>query len=173
MKLFKYYYVTWRRRDNFSDWISSDNSRKQRHKYQLCQGKNKQDEKNCKWRLCGERDEMINPIISKYSKLAQREYKTRHNRLGKEIHWKLCKKFRFDFTNKWCIHNPEFITGNKTHKILWYFNIQTDHLMLIRWPDVVIDNNKKRSSWIADFDDPTDHSNTERILKQWWVPSPC
>ena len=29
---------------------------------------------------------MINDIISEYSKLAQKEYKTRHDFLGKQIH---------------------------------------------------------------------------------------
>ena len=38
-------------------------------------------QQNSKCRLCGDRDETINHIISECSKLAQREYKTRH-RLG-------------------------------------------------------------------------------------------
>ena len=42
------------------------------------------------------RDETINHIISECSKLALKEYKTRHNWVGKVIHWELCKKFKFD-----------------------------------------------------------------------------
>ena len=41
-------------------------------------------------RLCSERDETINHIISECSKLAQKEYKTRHNWVCKVIHWELC-----------------------------------------------------------------------------------
>ena len=41
-----------------------------------------------------------NNIISECSKLAQKEYKTRHDRVGKVIQWEMCKKFKFDDTNK-------------------------------------------------------------------------
>ena len=58
-------------------------------------------------RLCGDGDETIYHIISKCSKLVQREYKTRHDWVEKVIHWELCKKFKFDHTNKWYVHNPE------------------------------------------------------------------
>ena len=51
-----------------------------------------------------ERDEMINHIISECSKLAQKEYKTRHEWVGKVIHYELCKKLKFDHTNKWYIY---------------------------------------------------------------------
>ena len=49
-------------------------------------------QQNNKCRLCGQRDEMINHI-SECSKLAQKEYKTRHDCMGKVIHWELCQKF--------------------------------------------------------------------------------
>ena len=45
-------------------------------------------------RLCFDGDETINRIISECSKLAQKEYKTRHDLVGKVIHWELCKKFK-------------------------------------------------------------------------------
>ena len=43
-------------------------------------------QQNSKCRLCGDRDETINHIISECSKLAQREYKARHDWVGKVIH---------------------------------------------------------------------------------------
>ena len=57
-------------------------------------------QQNRKCRLCGDRNETINYIISECSKLAQKEYKTRPDLVGKVIHWELCKKFQFDHTNK-------------------------------------------------------------------------
>ena len=36
-------------------------------------------QQNSRCRLCGDRDETINHIISECSKLAQKEYKTRHD----------------------------------------------------------------------------------------------
>ena len=58
-------------------------------------------QQNSKCRLCGDRDETINHIISECCKLAQREYKVRHDWVGKVIQWEMCKKFQFDHTNKW------------------------------------------------------------------------
>ena len=45
--------------------------------------------------LCVNRDETINHIISECSKLAQKEYKSWHDWVGKVIHWELCKKFKY------------------------------------------------------------------------------
>ena len=83
-------------------------------------------QQNSKCKLCGDRDETINHIISECSKLAQRKYKTRHDWVGKEIHWEMCKKFQFDHTNKCYMYNPALVIENATHKLLWDFNIQTD-----------------------------------------------
>ena len=44
-----------------------------------------------------------------------------------------------------------------THKSLWYFNIQTDHLILARKPDLIIINKKKIFCKIVDFAVPADH----------------
>ena len=95
---------------------------------------NNNNNNNC--RLSGDRDETINHIISECSKLAQTEYKTRHDWVGKVIHWEMCKKFKFDHTNKWYMHNPAAVLENDMHKLLWDFDIQTDHLISARRPDL-------------------------------------
>ena len=56
-------------------------------------------QQNSKCRICSDRDKTINHIISECSKLAQKEYKTRHDWVGKVIHWEMRKKFKFDHTN--------------------------------------------------------------------------
>ena len=78
-----------------------------------------------KCRLCGDRDETVNPKVSECSKLARKEYQTRYNWVGTVIHWELREKFKFDYTNKWYIHNPAFVLENETHKLRWDFNFQT------------------------------------------------
>ena len=42
------------------------------------------------------------------------------------------------------MHNPESILENKMHKLLWDFEIQTDHLISARQLDQEIANKKKR-----------------------------
>ena len=101
---------------------------------------------NSRCRLCGDRNETVNHIKSASWKLAQREYKTRHDWVGKVIHWELCKKFKFNHTNKWYIHNSESVLKKDTHKILWDFEIQTDHLISARRPDQEIVLKKREPS---------------------------
>ena len=115
-------------------------------------------QQNSKCRLCGDRDETINHIISKCSKLPQKEYKTRHNWVGKVNHREMCKKLKIDHTNKWYMHNPTSVLEDDIHKLLWDFDIQTDHLILARRPDLIIINKKKRTFKIVDFAVPADHS---------------
>ena len=71
-------------------------------------------QQNNRCRLCCERDETIKHIISVYSKLVQKEYKARHNWVGKVIHWEKCKKFTFEHANKWYMHNPAPVLENDT-----------------------------------------------------------
>ena len=90
--------------------------------------------------------------------MAQKKYKARHDWVGKVIHWEMCKKFKFDHANKWYMHNPAPVLENDTHKLLWNFDIQTDHLNSVRRPDLIIINKKKKKiSKIVDFAVPADH----------------
>ena len=75
-------------------------------------------QQNSKCRLCGDRDETINHIISECTKLAQNEYETRHDWVGKVIPWEMCKKFKFDHTDKCYMHNPKAVLKDDTHKLL-------------------------------------------------------
>ena len=49
-------------------------------------------------RLREDKNEMVNHKIYGCSKLVQKEYTTRHDWVGKVIHWKLCKKLKLDHT---------------------------------------------------------------------------
>ena len=62
----------------------------------------------------------------------------------------MCKKFKFDHTNKWYMHNPAPVLGNDTHKLLWDFDIHADHLNSARRPDLII------ITKIVDFAVPAD-----------------
>ena len=42
------------------------------------------------------------------------------------------------------MHNPKSVLENETHKLLWDFEIQTDHLILARRSGLEIVNNKKK-----------------------------
>ena len=42
------------------------------------------------------------------------------------------------------MHNPASVQENDTHKLLWDFDLQTDHLISVRKPDLIVINKKKR-----------------------------
>ena len=67
------------------------------------------------------------------------------------IHREMFKKFKFNHTNKWYMHNPAPVLENDTHKLLWNFEIHTDHLISARRPNLIIINKKKRTCKIVDF----------------------
>ena len=125
-------------------------------------------QQNSKCRLCGDRDETINHIISECSKLEQKEYKTKHNWVSKVIHWEMCKKFKFDHTNKWYTHNP----------LQWDFDMQKDHLISARWPNLIIINKKKEdlqnrrlycSDWLQNknWKNVKRRISTSTLLENW------
>ena len=84
---------TWLRKGNFkreseSLLIAAQNNAIRTHQIKARIDKTQQ---NNKCRLCGDRDETINHLMSECSKLALKEYKTRQDWVGKVIHWEMCK----------------------------------------------------------------------------------
>ena len=56
------------------------------------------------------------------------------------------------------MHNPAPVLENDTHKLLWDFNIQTDHLIPARRLDlIIIYKKKKKICKIVDFAVLADH----------------
>ena len=116
----------------------------------LVKAKIDKSQKNTLWRLCKKADESIDLVVSGCSKLAQKEYKRRHDNLGKIVHWKLARKCNFEAGDKWYEHEPESVLESEDYKILWDFSIQTDHVIEARRPDLVVVD-KRRTCKIIDF----------------------
>ena len=43
---------------------------------------------------------------------------TRYDWMGKGIHWELCKRLKFNPTNKWYMHKMKSAQKNEAHKFL-------------------------------------------------------
>ena len=111
---------------------------------------------DCLCRMCRKVDESIDHIVTGCSKLAQKEYKRRHDNLGKIVHWKLARECNFEAGDKWYEHEPQSVLENEDYKILWDFSIQTDHVIEAWRPDLVVVDKKERSCKIIDFAVPGD-----------------
>ncbi len=106
--------------------------------------------------MCGKVDETINHLISECSKMAQKEYKRRHDWEGKMIHWDICRKFSIHVSDKWYNHEPQSVVENETCKILWDLTVQTDHIIDARRPDLILIKKHDNKCIIVNFAIPYD-----------------
>ena len=101
--------------------------------------------------MCGEKGESVQHISSRCEKLAQKEYKRRHDNVAKKIHWDICKKNRLEHSEKWYEHVPEGAVENEENKVLWDINIQCDNLIEARRPDLIVIDKKEHKGIIIDI----------------------
>ena len=103
---------------------------------------------NAKCQLFQEKDETVSHLICEYPKIAQTDYKVRHDRMAKSVHWSLCKKYNLPaFKNPW-EHQVEKASENEEAKILWDVWIQTDRHLEHNTPDITV--TEQRKVWIID-----------------------
>ena len=81
--------------------------------------------------------------VEKEMKLAQKEYKTMYYWVGKVINEELCNWLMFYYATKYNMHKPKSLQKDESHKILRDSEIQTDPLIPIRRPDLMLIKKKK------------------------------
>ena len=124
------------------------------------------EEGNGLCRMCGKRNETVMHILSECEKLAQLEYKKRHDRVATIIHWELCKHHGFPHCKNWYDHRAEPVLENGNTKILWDFNIYCDRMIEARRPDIVIVDKKNKETKIIDIAVPGDFRVKEKELEK-------
>ena len=102
------------------------------------------------------KEKRMHHIVSECKMLAQQEYKRRHDNIARNIHWELCGELDIDRANKWYEHQPEGDSREGNTKILWGFNIQCDHEIEARRPDIVVVNEDAKECQIIDVAVPWD-----------------
>jgi hypothetical protein len=113
-------------------------------------------------RMCNEREETVFHILSECPKMAQTEYRKRHDKVAQLIHWNLCKRYQLEHRRNWYEHQAESVTENEKAKILWDCAIQTDHIIQARRPDIVVQDKEINHIWIIDITIPGDARVTEK-----------
>ena len=61
-----------------------------------------------------------------------------------------------EHANKWYEHQVQEVLENSHHKLLWDFNIQCDHEIEHRRPDLIIVDKEKKTTCITDIAIPGD-----------------
>ena len=117
-------------------------------------------------RMCGEKGETISHLVSECGKLAQREYKGRHDNVARYVHWQLCNKGDLERAAKWYEQQPEAVIENENFKLLWDFTIQCDRVIEARRPDIVFVDKKNKEVKIIDIAVPGDSRVKEKELEK-------
>ena len=128
--------------------------------------------------MCGE---SVQYMICECKKLAQREYKRRHDTVAKLVHWKLCEKHNLERKEKWYEPCPEGIMEDDSVKLIWDINIQCDNVIKARRSDLILVDKMTKSYVIIEVAVPDDcrirkkeiekvekYQNLKRGLKKLW-----
>ena len=78
----------------------------------------------------------------------------------------MCRKNGIEVKPKWYEDQPEAVQENERYKILWDFNIQTDHVIEARRPDMIVTERETKFAKIIDFAIPHDSRvNSKEVEK--------
>ena len=109
-----------------------------------------------KCRLCGKKSETVMHLVSGCPKLAQKQYKRRHDNVARRVHWELCKKHGLKCSEKWYEHTPSEVMENDKVELYWDLTIQTDMTVAHNRPDVILVEKTTRKWTIIDIAVPSD-----------------
>ena len=112
--------------------------------------------------MCGTRNETISPIVKECGKLVQKEYKRRHDSVGRYVHWHFCEKPGLNRAGFWYEHEPDSVVENENFKILRDFTIHCDHMKAARRPDIVVVDKINKEKMTMDLAKPGDTRVCER-----------
>ena len=101
--------------------------------------------------------------------------------MAKKVHWEICKKNRFEHSEKWYEHALKVAVEHEEIKVLWDINIQCDNLIEARQPDLIVIDKKEQKGIITDIAVPADvrveEKETEKLekyhdlkkeIRRWW-----
>ena len=73
--------------------------------------------------------ETVRLIVSGCKKLAQREYRKRHDKVALRVPWEMCRKYGIEFNDKWYDHQPLPTAESGEVRITWDMTIYTDKVL--------------------------------------------
>ena len=115
-------------------------------------------------RLCGSFDETIDHLVSCCSFLAQKEYKSRHDRVASHVHWMLAKQAGFPVQDLWWKHCPPRVCENNVCKLLWDFSIVTDTSLQHNHPDITMVLKQTNEVYLIDIAIPGDSRLSQKVV---------
>ena len=118
-------------------------------------------------RVCRSEMETIHHIISSCEALAPTKYLERHNNVCKYVHMLLLNEHGIkDQITPWYKHQPSPVEENGRVKILWDFQVQTDHCLQHNKPDIIVVDKTKNEANIIDIAIPNDYRIAQKRLEK-------
>ena len=108
-------------------------------------------------RFCGESTETVRHIVSGCKKLAQNEYRKRHDKVALRVHWEVCRKYGIECTEKWYDHQPLPIVETGEVRVTWDMTIYTDKVLKHR-PDITLVRKDTQKWTLIDIAVPADQN---------------
>ena len=96
--------------------------------------------------MCSEWGETVQHTICKCKKLAQREYKRKHDTVAKLVHWKLCEKNNLERKEKWYENCPDRAAEDDDVKLIWDINIKCDNAIEARRHDLICSTKRQNNA---------------------------
>ena len=121
---------------------------------------------NASCRYCHSYQETIDHLCSGCPILARTEYLTRHNKVAQHVHWKICKHYGLESSDKWYEHQTPPVVENDKAVVLWDFSIHTDRTIKANRPDIVIRDKMKKTCWLLDVSIPTDTNTSVKTFEK-------
>lgn len=122
-----------------------------------------------KCRLCKEKSETIDHLISSCPQLAKKEFIERHDKMCNYIHHTICQAFQIPANEKWYIHSPTPVINTEYATIIFNQPVHTDRQITANRPDIIVKNHKTKECLLIDIAIPNDsnltNKETEKILK--------
>ena len=106
-----------------------------------------------KCRKCGIDSESVGHLVSACSKLCQREYRKRHDRVGLRVYWELCGRYGLKRSETWYdeVPDPVRVSANGRFEIRWDQKIHTPRAIKHNRPDVVVIDREEKKWTMIDF----------------------
>ena len=97
-------------------------------------------------------------IVSGCRKLAQKEYRKRHDNVALQVHWELWRKYGLDRTDKWYDHQPLPVAENREVRMTWDMTTSTDERLKHNRPDITVVHKNTHYCTLIDIAVPVDQN---------------
>ena len=113
---------------------------------------------NDKCRMCGDYVETVGHLVSACKKMAQTDYKRRHDRMGLRVYWEVCGNLGLTRSAKWYEETPDPVRRRKDGltEVWWDQTVSTPTKFDRNRPDMVVIDRESKRWFMVDFSVPCD-----------------